>query len=253
MTPHRSQRIGRIAVCAIVGFFASATAARAQIDFGTPSQAEMLSTAAKASPELVEGLAKELGSTPEQAAGAAGVLFGIMKSFLKPEDFAEVAKAVPGMEALLAATPAPTDAVGTSGNLTALPGSTLSPGFASSSSSTPGMTMAAPDGMTSAVAGFSKLGISPEMIAKALPFLSGYSRNTAVRPSAPCLGVCSRLASEDSQGGDADTKPRKLEATKDARRLLGEACVTPSQEIFELPSCSSCLRGFFWTRRNSAP
>src|SRR5262245_35946618 len=105
MTGHRLHRVSRIAVCAIVLLFASATAARAQIDSATPSQAEALATAAKASPTLVEGLAKELGSTPEQAAGAAGVLFGIAKALLKPEDFAKVSQAVPGMDSLLAAVP----------------------------------------------------------------------------------------------------------------------------------------------------
>jgi hypothetical protein len=139
----------------------SSTVARAQVDFTAP-HTEALSAAVKASPELVTGLAKELGSTPEQAAGAAGLLFGIAKSLLKPEDFAAVAKAVPGMDALLAA--APRDA---------LPAATLAPGFAGSSPSTPGTTMAMPD-MASAVAGLSKLGIKPEMIAKAVPFLSGY-------------------------------------------------------------------------------
>jgi hypothetical protein len=147
------------------------TAALAQIGFGIPSPAEALSNAAKASPELADGLARELGSTPEQAAGAAGVLFGIAKSLLKPEDFDRVAKAVPGMDALLAAVPA---GVLDSGVPAALPGSIFSPGFASSSSAAPGLTMAAPDGMASAVSGFSKLGIKPDMIVKAIPFLSEY-------------------------------------------------------------------------------
>ncbi len=48
-----------------------------------------------ANPELVGQLAKELGSTPAQAEGAAGSLFGLAKSRLKPEEFAQVAKAVP--------------------------------------------------------------------------------------------------------------------------------------------------------------
>src|SRR5262245_12985422 len=172
MSPYRVHRLSCVAVCALVGLFSAATAASAQVDFGTPSAAEALSTAVKASPELVQGLAKELGSTPEQAAGAAGVLFGIAKSLLKPEDFAAGSKAVPGMDALLAAMPP--GVVGNSAEPSAVPGSTLAPGFASSSSSTPMMTMAAPDGITSAIAGLSKLGIKPEMIAKAVPFLSGY-------------------------------------------------------------------------------
>lgn len=173
MAPNGSHRLACVTVCAIVGLCSSVTPALAQVvESGAPSAAEAQSAAVKASPELVNGLARELGSTPEQAAGAAGVLFSLAKSFLKPEDFAAVSKAVPGMDALLAATPA-----GVTGEPGASAPSPLmpTPGFASSSSSPPSaMTMAAPDGMASAVAGFSKLGISPEMIAKALPFLSGY-------------------------------------------------------------------------------
>src|SRR4029450_3665653 len=73
-----------------------------------------LAEAAKASPDLVGALSKELGSSPGQAAGAAGTLFGPAKSRLKPEEFGQIPKAVPGMDALLRASPAAA-AVGTSG------------------------------------------------------------------------------------------------------------------------------------------
>jgi hypothetical protein len=121
-----------MAACAIVGVFSSATPAHGQTNFNA-QQTEALSAAAKASPDFVTGLAKELGSTPEQAAGVAGVLFTITKALVKPEDFAQVEKAVPGMNALLAAVPA--DAVGASG--ATVPGSsfTPTPRFASSSPS----------------------------------------------------------------------------------------------------------------------
>jgi hypothetical protein len=183
MTPHRLHRISWIAACAIVGVFSSATAAQGQTDFDA-RQTEALSAAAKASPDFVKGLAKELGSTPEQAAGAAGVLFNIAKALLKPEDFAQVEKAVPGMDALLAAVPA--DAVGTSGGTSSLSGSSFTPtaGFASSSpsaitmpasSSAPAGTPITPQNwIGSAIAGFMKMGITPDMIAKAVPYLSGY-------------------------------------------------------------------------------
>ena len=64
------------------------------------------SSAAQASPELVGLLSKEIGATPEQAAGAAGSLFGVAKSRLNADDFSQVSKAVPGMDALLKAAPA---------------------------------------------------------------------------------------------------------------------------------------------------
>src|SRR5262245_58488626 len=68
----------------------------------TPST---MAAAAKDSPELVGLLSNELGSTPDQAAGAAGSLFGLAKSRLKPDDFSKVAAAVPGMASLLKAAP----------------------------------------------------------------------------------------------------------------------------------------------------
>ena len=107
-----------------------------------------LAEAAKASPDLVGALSKELGSSPGQAAGAAGTLFGLAKSRLKPEEFGQVAKAVPGMDSLLAAAPA-LGVVGTSG-----------------------MGQAA--GLASAASAFSKLGLKPEMVAKAIPVLTQF-------------------------------------------------------------------------------
>jgi hypothetical protein len=180
MTLHLPHPVSCLAFCAIAGVFALPIEARAQADFGT-----------KASPKLVKALAKELDSTPEQAAGAAGVIFAVAKVLLPPEDFGEVAKAVPGMDALLAAVPK--DAPGTTGAPAASPGSTFTPGFASSSpstpaASTPGVTMAASGGMASVFGGLSKLGIKPEMIAKAVPFLSGYLKKNGGKAVGAVLG-----------------------------------------------------------------
>jgi hypothetical protein len=107
-----------------------------------PGAAADLATAAvKASPGLVTDLSKALGSSPEQAAGAAGALFGVAKSQLKPAEFSQIASAVPGMDALLSAAPA-------------LGGSAA--GFA---------------GMAGA---FSKLGLSPDLVSKAVPVLTQF-------------------------------------------------------------------------------
>jgi hypothetical protein len=78
---------------------------------GTKAKAEA-AAAAKASPELVSALSKEMGSTPEQAAGAAGTRFAVAKSRLKADEFSQIAKAVPGMSSLLAAAPAVGGAAG---------------------------------------------------------------------------------------------------------------------------------------------
>ncbi|HEY7285761.1 MAG TPA: DUF2780 domain-containing protein [Vicinamibacterales bacterium] len=108
-----------------------------------------------ASPELVGLLSKELGSTPKQAEGAAGSLFQIAKSQLKPEDFAQVAKAVPGMAGLLKAAPA------------------LSGGNALSQvAGTSGV--AGLSALAGAASAFSKLGLSPELVSKAIPVITQF-------------------------------------------------------------------------------
>jgi hypothetical protein len=109
--------------------------------------------AAKASPELVGELSKEMGASPEQSAGAAGALFGVAKSRLKPEEFSQVAAAVPGMDALLEAAPA-AGAVGTSGGLSQIAGSA--------------------SGLAAASSAFTKLGLKPEMVSKAIPVLTSF-------------------------------------------------------------------------------
>ena len=112
--------------------------------------------AAKASPALVGALSKEMGSTPEQAAGAAGTLFGVAKSRLNADQFSQIASAVPGMDSLLGAAPA-TGGGGlgaATGALSQLGGST--------------------SGLAGAAAAFSKLGLGPEMVSKAIPILTSF-------------------------------------------------------------------------------
>ncbi|HEY7449386.1 MAG TPA: DUF2780 domain-containing protein [Vicinamibacterales bacterium] len=110
------------------------------------------SAQAPASSELVSSLAKELGSTPEQAEGAAGALFGLAQSRMKPEEWSKVAASVPGMDGLLKAAPAA--AVGTTG--AGIPGA------------------GALGGLSSAAGAFSKLGLKPDMVTKAVPVLTSF-------------------------------------------------------------------------------
>ena len=109
------------------------------------------SAAAQASPELVGALSKEIGATPAQAAGAAGTLFGVAKSRLSAGDFSQISKAVPGMDALLKAAPATGASAGTNA-LSQLSGSA--------------------GGLAPAAASFSKLGLAPDMVGKAVPLLT---------------------------------------------------------------------------------
>jgi uncharacterized protein VcgC/VcgE DUF2780 len=156
MTRHSCLGIAGIALFALsTSTGLAGGAARFQSQPETPAA----SAAAQASPELVGALAKELGATPEQAAGAAGTLFGVAKSRLKAEEFSQVAKAVPGMDSLLRAAPSMAGAVGTSGALSQLGASGA--------------------GLAGAAAAFSKLGLKPEMVSKAVPALTSFLTKTA--------------------------------------------------------------------------
>jgi len=110
------------------------------------------------SPELIQSLSKELGSTSDQSIGAAGALFGLAKSRLKPADFAKIATAVPGMGKMLAAAPALAAATGSSSSAVAQASAAL--GAAGGAG-----------GLASMASSFSKLGLKPELVAKAVPVL----------------------------------------------------------------------------------
>jgi hypothetical protein len=105
------------------------------------------------SPELVGQLTKELSITPEQATGGAGALFGLAKTRLKPEQFRQVSKAVPGMDGLLKAAPKPKGgALGSVGS--SLPGGV--------------------GGLTSMAGAFKSLGLSPDMVSKFVPVMTKF-------------------------------------------------------------------------------
>ena len=123
------------------------------VAFSVNSYAQAAAAAAKASPALVSALSKEIGATPEQSAGAAGALFGVAKSRLKADQFSQIAGAVPGMDSLLKAAPAASG--GGLGAITSQLG-----GSAGS--------------LAGAAQAFSKLGLSPDLVAKAIPVLTSF-------------------------------------------------------------------------------
>jgi hypothetical protein len=138
----RQSRLGVVCVALLTGLLSS--------DFAVPAVAwtsPEAAAAAKASPQLVASLSKEIGGTPDEAAGAAGALFGLAKSRLKADEFSQVSKAVPGMDLLLKAAPAAAAApTGPAGALSQLAGTVASiPGVASQ---------------------FSKMGLKPELAPK---------------------------------------------------------------------------------------
>jgi len=136
-------------VCLLVGLVVVGAVALGAHPSAAQSTPSTISAAAKASPELVSELSKELGSTPDQAAGAAGSLFGFAKSQLKPEEFSKVAAAVPGMASLLHAAPKTGK-----NSLSAMAGSAA--------------------GLASLAGSFQKLGLKPEMVAQAVPILTSF-------------------------------------------------------------------------------
>jgi len=104
-----------------------------------------------ASPELVGQLAKELAISPAQAEGAAGSMFGLAKTRLKPEEFAKVAASVPNMEGLLKAAPG----AAADGKVSAADTISKMAGGAA--------------GMAGLAGSFSKLGLKPDTIVKLAP------------------------------------------------------------------------------------
>jgi len=112
-----------------------------------------------ANPELIGELTKELGATPAQAEGAAGALFGLAQQKMPAADWAKVSGAVPGMASLIEAAPA---AAGTTAGGAAAAGALAKAGGS----------------LGAAAAAFSKLGLKPEMVAKAVPILTQYVTKT---------------------------------------------------------------------------
>ena len=137
-------------------FFACATliVASSTIPFAIKADTQGAATAAARaaadSPALVGALSKEIGATPEQAAGAAGALFSLAKSRLSPGDFSQIASAVPGMTSLLGAAPA-----------------AEAGGALSQATKTAG-------GLAAATSAFTKLGLKPELVGKAIPVLTSF-------------------------------------------------------------------------------
>jgi Protein of unknown function VcgC/VcgE (DUF2780) len=145
-------RITRIAVCFFIYFgVAGAQQAQAQI----PSPIAPAADAKNPSPELIGNLTKELSITPAQAIGGTGALFGLAKSRLRPEEFARVSDAVPGMDGLLSAAP---KSMGSAGALGALGGAL--PGQAG--------------GLASVAGSFKSLGLSPGMASKFVPIMTKF-------------------------------------------------------------------------------
>ncbi|MPY91141.1 MAG: DUF2780 domain-containing protein [Luteitalea sp.] len=125
---------------------------------------EALAVEDSASPELVGAITDELDVTPQQAQGGAGALLGLAKTRLQPEEFAKVASAVPGTDALLSAAPAVKGAAGLAG----LGGGAM--------------------GLASLAGSFNELGLSPDMAGKMAPVLTKFVQDKGASEAASLLG-----------------------------------------------------------------
>jgi hypothetical protein len=108
--------------------------------------AAVVCLSAMPNPELIGALASEIGATPKQATGAAGSLFSLAKTRLKPEEWTKVAGAVPGIDDLLNAAPAA--AAGTTG--AAIPGAAA-------------LDAGGLGGLSSVAGAFQTLGLKPDL------------------------------------------------------------------------------------------
>jgi len=146
-------RCAPIALMVVTLFAPSGIAQNPTPTSSTP--AATTAAAANPSPDLVGRLTKKLSITPEQATGGAGAIFGLAKSRLSADQFGKVAAAVPGMDGLLKAAPAPSASTAAMGALgSALPSNV--------------------GGLASLAGSFKSLGLSPEMASKMVPILTNF-------------------------------------------------------------------------------
>ena len=118
--------------------------------FATLLASWVLASVAAAQTSLVNVLTQQLGVTENQAEGGAGSIFNMAKAKLSPQDFSQVANAVPDMNNLLQAAPKSSGLAGAIGEQASrVGGGTEQLG-----------------GLANLAGSFSKLGLSPDMTNK---------------------------------------------------------------------------------------
>jgi hypothetical protein len=145
--------------------------------------------------DLVGMLVSQLGVTSEQATGGAGAIFNLAKERLAPDQFSQIAGAVPGIDSMMDAAPTAaaasaaggatggvadvskmTTAAGKSGEATGGMGSMTgmaSKAMGGAPSATEG-TGAAMGNLGSLAGSFEQLGMSPDMVQKFVPVVLDY-------------------------------------------------------------------------------
>ena len=109
------------------------------------------------SPSINNALARITGVSGEQATGGAGAIFDYAKDNLSADDFASIAKGIPGMDGLLAMAPEPesSSALGKASSM--LGGADSSLG-----------------GLAGLASSFESLGMNADMVSKFVPIVSDY-------------------------------------------------------------------------------
>ncbi len=108
--------------------------------------------------ELVRLLTEQLGVSPDQAQGGAGLLFKLAKDKLGTDDYSQIARQVPGIDSLVESAPGP-----------GMLGSALK-GFASNI----GGGNADVGNLAGLAGGFSKLGLDTGMISQFIPVILSF-------------------------------------------------------------------------------
>jgi hypothetical protein len=116
---------------------------------------------------LVSLLNQHINSiNPEQAAGGAGLIFKTLQEKLDPQDFSTLSAALPGVLELIQNAPQTKSGGGLMGALGGLAGALGGNGAAGQ--------LGQLGQFASLVGGFSKLGLSPDMIGRFLPLIMQY-------------------------------------------------------------------------------
>lgn len=124
--------------------------------------------------ELVQMLTSQLGVTQQQAQGGSGLIFQMAQEKLGAGEFSQLASAVPGIENLISAAPAPQTGgiAGALGGLAGSMGGGLGQlgGLAGSMGGNLGQLGA----LASLAGGFQKLGLDPNMVSKFAPIVMSF-------------------------------------------------------------------------------
>ena len=120
--------------------------------------------------ELIQQLVSSLGVNEDQAKGGAGLLFDLAKEKLGAGEFQQIADQIPGVGNLLGAAPEPSTAASAGGGMMgALGGAAAALGAGGLGDKLGGL-----GNLAELASGFSKLGLSSDMVGKFIPIVLSF-------------------------------------------------------------------------------